>query len=106
MIVHYLVMEHGEVKSQSKSDWVTSIKRLRTVLSMLVIFEGSIFDVVKISSIGTLSDISVVVSDHLVEEGLGLISASNTHARALDDVDNVDALLIKLLLDLGLVGLK
>ena len=106
VVVHHFVMEHGEVESQSQSDWVAGVKRLRGGLGELVVLKGTVLDCVELATLSALSNVSVVITDHLIEEGLGLISASNTHARALDDVDNVDALLIKLLLDLGLVGLK
>ena len=106
VVVHHFVMEHGEVEGQSQSNWVAGVKRLRGGLGELVVLKGTVLDSVELISLSALSNVSVVITDHLVEEGLGLISASNTHARALDDVDNVDTLLIKLLLDLGLVGLK
>ena len=54
-------------------------------------------------SVGAFSNVSVIITDHFVEEGLGLISAGNFHARSFDDVDNFETLVIELLLDLLLV---
>jgi len=99
-------MEHGEVEGQSQSNWVAGVKRLRGGLGELVVLKGTVLDSVELISLSALSNVSVVITDHLVEEGLGLISAGNSHARSLHDVNNIDTLLIKLLLNLGLVGLK
>jgi len=55
-------------------------------------------------TLSALGNISVVITDHLVEESFCLIGGGDTHARILDDVDDLDALVVKLLLDLFLVA--
>ena len=64
---------------------------------MLVVLEGTILDGVELISRGALSNISVIISDHLVEEGFGLIGGGLSHARVLDDFNDSDALVIELL---------
>jgi len=63
----------------------------------LIVLEGTILDSVELISGGALSDISVIISDHLVEEGFGLVGGGLSHARVLDDVNDSDALVIELL---------
>jgi len=106
VVVHNFVVEHGEVESQSQSDWVASVEGLRSRLGELIVLEGTIFDSLEFVCGGALSNISVIITDHFVEEGLGLISGGNLHAGLLDDLNNTDALLVKLLLDLLLVDRK
>ncbi len=53
---------------------------------------------------GTFGNVSVVISNHFIEEGLGLISGGNTHAGRLHDIDNRDALIVQLTLDFLLVA--
>ena len=96
-------MEHGEVQGKTKSDWVAGIQTLRGGGSELVILKGAILDSVKLATLGTLGNVSVVITDHLIEEGLGLISGGNFHAGALDGLDNGNALVVELLLNLFLV---
>jgi len=103
MIVHNFIVEDREVKSKSKSDWIASIKGLRTSLSIWIVFKGTVFDGVKLITLSALSNVSVVITNHLVEESFGLIGGGDTHAGIFDDVDDIDALGIKLLLDLLLV---
>jgi len=69
----------------------------------LVVLKGTIFDGIKLITGGALSNISVIITDHLVEEGFGLVSGSLGHARVLDNFDNLDALIVEFLLDLLLV---
>ena len=104
VVVHNLVVEDGEVKSKSKSDWVAGVQGLGAGLGKLIVLEGSVLDGVELITFGALSNVSVVVTDHLVEESFGLIGSGNTHARVLDDINDRDALVVKLLLDLLFVG--
>jgi len=104
VVVHHFVMEHGEVESQSQSDWVAGVEGLGGGLSMLVVLESAIFDSVELVFLGAFGNISVVISNHLVEESLGLIGGGNLHALVLNDIDNGDALVVKLTFDLLLVS--
>jgi len=104
VLVHNFVVEDGEVKSESKSDWVAGIKGFGTALGKFIVLKGTVFDGIKLISLGALGDVSVVITDHFVEESFGLISGGNTHAWFLDDIDDRDALVVKLLLDFLLVG--
>jgi hypothetical protein len=99
VVVHNFIVEDREVKSKSKSDWVAGIQRLGRFLSMLIVFEGTIFDDIELITLGALSNVSVVISDHFVEEGFGLIGGGNTHALSLNDIYDRDALVVELLLD-------
>ena len=75
-------------------------------MSKSVVFEGSILDFSELVLLGALSNVSVVVSNHFVEECLGLVSGSNLHAEVLNDLNDSHALLVKLFFDLALVTLK
>jgi len=99
-------VEHGEVQGKSKSDWVACVQTLGGLLSKLVVLEGSILDGLELVSVGAFGDVSVIVSDHLVEEGLGLVGGGDSHAGGLDDFDDGDALVVELTLDLFLVSSK
>jgi hypothetical protein len=103
VVVHNFVVENGEVKGQSESDWVARVKGLRRLVGKLVVLEGTVLDGIELITGGALSNISVIITDHLVEEGFGLVSGSLGHARVLDNFDNLDALIVELLLDLLLV---
>ena len=98
VLVHNFVVEDREVKSESKSDWVAGIKRFGTALGKFIVLKGTVFDGIKLISLGALGDVSVVITDHLVEESFGLISGGNTHAWSLNDIDDRDALVVKLAL--------
>ena len=104
VVVHNFVVEDGEVKSESKSDWVASVEGLGGLAGELVVLEGAVLDSFELISLGALSNVSIVVTDHLVEEGLGFVGAGLTHALVLDNVDDGDALVVELTLDLFLVG--
>jgi len=104
VVVHNFVVEDGEVKSESKSDWVAGIEGFGGGLGELIVLEGTIFDGIELVTLGALGNVSVVITDHFVEESFGLVSGSNTHAGVLDDVDNGDALVVELLFDLFFVS--
>jgi hypothetical protein len=80
VVVHNFVVEDREVKSKSKSDWVACVQRFRGGLSKLIVLEGTVFNDLELVSIGALSNISVIISDHFVEETLSLIGGSDAHA--------------------------
>jgi hypothetical protein len=99
-------MEHGEVQRKTKSDWIASVQGLRCSRSLLVTFESSVFDSLQFLVSGALSNISIVVTNHLVEKGFGLVSGSNFHALRFDDFYNGNALIIELAFDLFLIVSK
>jgi len=106
VVVHHLVVEDREVEGKTKSNWVAGVEALGAGLGELVVLKGAIFDGLKLVGIGTLGDVPVVVSDHLVEEGLGLVGGGDLHALVLDVIDDGHALVVELTLDLLLVALE
>ena len=104
MVIHNFIVENGEVKSESKSDWVACVEGLRGLASFLIILKGSIFDSLELISLSTLSNVSVVVTDHLIKECLGLVGSGLTHALILDNLHDGDALVVELFLDLLLIS--
>jgi hypothetical protein len=99
-------MEDGEVKGKTKSNRVASVQGCGACLSQLVVFEGSILDNLELITLGALSNVSIVVSNHLVEEGFCLISLSNFEAVILDNIYDGNALVIEFSFDLCLVSGK
>jgi len=106
VVVHDLIVEHGKVEGQSESNWVASVEALGGLLGKLVVLQGTVFDSVELGTLSALGNVPVVVSDHLIEESLGLIGGGDLHARALHGIDDLEALIVELLLDLLLVGGK
>jgi len=103
VVVHDLVVEHGEVQGETESNGVASVEALGEILSLLVALEGTALDLLELAVLGGFGDVSVVVTDHLLEEGLGLVILSELEAVILNDLDDLDALSVELLLDLSLV---
>jgi hypothetical protein len=106
MVVHNFIVEDGEVKSKTKSNWVACVQRFGGGLSKSVVFKGTILDGIKLITLSALGNVSVVVTHHLVEEGFGLVSGGNFHALGLDDLNNGDTLVVKFLFDFLLVASK
>ena len=99
MVVHNFVVEDGEVECESKSNWVASVQALGSLLCEVVVLEGTMLDGVELISGGALGDVSIVVTHHLVEEGLGLFSGGDSHTLVLDNFNDVHALVVKFLFD-------
>ena len=106
MVVHHLVVEHGEVEGKTKSNWVAGIEALRAGLGKLVILKSTILDLFQFVGIGAFGNVPIVVSNHLIEEGLGLIGGGDLHAFFFDVFDDRHALFIKFTFDLFLVTLE
>jgi len=104
VVVHNFVVEDREVKGKSKSDWVASVQRSGGVGGRLIVLKSTVFDGIKLITLGALSDVSIVISHHFVEESFSLVSGGFTHALALNNINDGDALVIKLLLDLLLIN--
>ena len=99
-------MEYGEVKSKTKSNWIAGVQRFRSGLSELIVLKSSILDCIKFVSLGTFSNVSVVVTHHLVEESFSLVCCSNSNALTLDDFNNREALVVELALNFSFVNFK
>ena len=99
MVVHDFVMEHREVESEAKSNWVASIEALGSFLSVLVVLESTVLDGFKSITGGAFSNVSIIVTDHLEKECLGLVGLSLSVALVLDNLNNFHALLVKLCLN-------
>ena len=69
----------------------------------MVIFEGTILNAFELVSSGALGNVSIVISDHFIEESFGLISGGSRQAVVFHDVHNIQALVVKFTLDLFLV---
>jgi len=106
VVVHNLVVEHGEVESETKSDGVACVELLGENVSLLVTLLSALLDGGEVVTLGGLRNISVVVTDHLLEEGLGLVIGGELEAVVTNDADNSEADVVKLLFDLLLVGLE
>jgi hypothetical protein len=104
VVVHHFVVEHREVESQTQSDWVAGVQTLRRGLGELIVLESSFLDIIELVLLGALGDISVVVSDHFVEEGLGLVGGGHLHALLLNDSHDGHALFVELFLNALLVS--
>jgi len=104
VLVHDFVVEHWEVKSKTKSDWVASIEWSRWIMSKFVMFKSASFDFFELIFWCTFSNISVVVTDHLIEESFGFISLCNSHAWWLDGVYNTHAFIVELTFDFFLIN--
>ena len=104
VVVHNFVMEDREVKSKTKSDWVAGVQRLRSGLCKNVILKSSIFDLFDIIFSGALCNVSIIVTDHLVEESFGFISGCDLHTWVFDNRDDVHALIKKFLFNLFFVS--
>jgi hypothetical protein len=106
VVLQDFVVEDGEVEGEAELDWVA--RRQFNAVSLLVSCLGCVFDLLELIVLGILSNVTIVVTDHLDEESLSLVSDGNTGIEDAD-VDHVDDLLAiggELCLDLGLVGKK
>jgi hypothetical protein len=102
VVLHNLVVEHGEVKGEAEFDGVAWGKG--DLVGLVVCLKGFLLDLLHEGTLCVLGDVAVVVSDHLDEEGLGLTFACLLENLFLDHGDNGLAVFGKLVLDGGLVG--
>ena len=102
VILEDLVVEDREVKGESKFDGVAGGKI--NFVSLLVCSLGLLLDVFKLVILGVLGNIAVIITDHLDEEGFGLLSAFGAEDAAVDHLDDLLAVSHELFFDLTLVG--
>ena len=102
VILEDFVVEDGEVEGKTELDRVASWKV--DGVSLFISLLSLTLDFLKLDLLGVLSDVSVVVTDHLDEESLGLLSAVSVQDTGVDHINDLLAVLHELLLDLLLVG--
>ena len=94
MVVHHLVVEHREVESKSEPDWVAGIETLGKLVGLFISFKRSILNLIKSGFSGRFSNVSVVVSDHLLEECFRLILGGEFDTLVLDSINDLHALIV------------
>ena len=101
MILEHFVVEDGEVESESELDGVASgeLDGVGLFVSLL----GLLLNLFESLVLGVLGDVAVVVTDHLDEEGLGLVGAAGAQDLLVDHVDNLLAVSLELFFNLALV---
>ena len=101
VVLHDLVLEHGEVKGETESDGVAGLES--DAVGFVVGLEGIVLDLLEVVTLGVLSDVAVVVTDHLDEESLGLTIARFGKNLGVDNVNDTLAVSLEASLDGGLV---
>ena len=102
--VHDFIIEDGEVKSKTESDWVGGLQVFGSFISSLVISLKSGFrNFLHLVSFGVFTDITVVITLHFEEEDLAFSGLSLRNQVLINKVDDVLAESVKFLFNLGLV---
>jgi hypothetical protein len=102
VILKHLIVENREVQSETELNWVACGQV--NLVSLLVSFLGRVLYLLKTVIFCVLSNVAIVVTDHLDEEGAGFVSAALLINHLLvDDSDNFLAVSFELILDLFLV---
>ena len=101
VVLKHLVVEDGEVKGKTELDGVAGGEG--DLVSLGVGLEGGLLDLFHEGTLGVLSDVAVVVADHLDEEGLRLTVAGLGENLGVDEVDHGLAISGQLIFDGGLV---
>ena len=97
-----LVVEHGEVQSESELDGVASWKI--DGVGLLVGGLSLLLDILEGGILGVFGNIAIVITDHLDEESLGLFVALSLEDLGVDHVNDLLAVSLELLLNVTLVG--
>jgi len=104
VVLHDLIVEHREVQGETELDGVAGWES--NLIGLVVCFESILLDCLKLGTLCVLSDVAVVVADHLYEEGLGFTVAWFAKDFLVDHVNNLLAVGGKFLFDFVLVGSK
>merc|ERR1712038_688657 len=87
MVLHDFVVEDREVKCKTKLDWVAGLHS--NTVGFIVSFESFLFDFFKLSVLGILSNVTVVVTHHFDEESFCLSVARFGQNFILDDFNDL-----------------
>ena len=102
VVLHGFIMEDREVEGESELDGVA--RGEGDSVGIIVSGEGGLLDLLEVITLGVLSDVAVVVTDHLDKEGLGLTIAGLGEDLRVDHVDDSLAVVLELFLNAGLVS--
>ena len=104
MILHDFVMEDRGVEGKTELDWVAWSKS--NSVSFFVSLESLLFDFFELSSLGILSNVTVVVTNHFDKESLGFSVACFGKNLLLNHLNNSLAVTSELVLNLLFVVSK
>jgi hypothetical protein len=96
VVVDDLVVEDREVESEAEANGVAWVKSLRELVSLIISFECAILYALELVLGGRLGNISVIIADHLLEEGLGLVLSSKLEAFVLNGFHDSHAFIVQL----------
>ena len=101
VVLHDLVVEDGEVEGEAELDGVAGGKG--DLVGGVVGLEGVGFGGIEVGTLGVLGNVTIVVADHLDEEGLWLTVAGSLEYVGVDHVHDALAVVAELSFDAGLV---
>ena len=104
MVLEHLVVENGVVEGEAELDGVASGKI--DGVSLLVCLLSLLLDFLKLILFSVLGDVTIIVTYHLHEEGLGLVGAFSAEHTVVDHINNLLAVSGELGFDLALVSEK
>ena len=104
VILHDFVMEDRGVEGKTELDWVAWSKS--NSVSFFVSLESLLFDFFELSSLGILSNVTVVVTNHFDKESLGFSVACFGKNLLLNHLNNSLAVTSELVLNLLFVVSK
>jgi len=102
VVLHDFVVEDREVEGKTELDGVARGKL--DLVGLVVSFKSFDLDCFELIGLGVFSDVAVVITDHLDEEGSGLIVAILGEDLRVNHVDDALAVTNELGLNAALVG--
>ena len=102
VVLEHFVVKDRVVESQAQLDWVAGgeVDGSSSLIELL----GLVLNLLKDGILGILSNVAVIVTDHLDKEGLGIRSARLGQHLGLNHLNNASAVSSELVLNSGLVG--
>ena len=101
VVLHDFLMEDRKFKGKTELDGV--VRGKCDLVGLVVSFEGLNLDTFELVGLSVFSDVAVVVTDHLDEEGSGLIVAFLGEDLRFNDVNDALVVTDELSLNAGLV---
>ena len=102
VVLYNFLVEDRKFKGKTELDGV--VRGKCDLVGLVVSFEGLNLDTFELVGLSVFSDVAVVVTDHLDEEGSGLIVAFLGEDLRFNDVNDALAVTDELSLNAGLVG--